>query len=67
MNEEDAEQGSGRDVKYTIDSAQGELFCPSLHNELTAVFNKIVITALKFTPVVVAHHIPYRTGPTGKM
>ena len=36
--------------------------------ELTRlVFNKIVITALKFTPVVVAHHLPYRTLPNGKM
>jgi hypothetical protein len=31
------------------------------------VFNKIVITALKFTPVVVAHHLPYKTVAGGKM
>jgi hypothetical protein len=32
-----------------------------------AVFNKIVITALKFTPVVVSHHLPYKVMPTGKV
>jgi len=31
------------------------------------VFNKIVVTALKFTPVVLAHHIPFKTQPSGKM
>lgn len=33
----------------------------------TTVFNKLVITALKFTPMVVAHHIPYKTLPGGKL
>jgi len=31
------------------------------------VFNKIVVTALKFTPVVVAHHIPFKTVAGGRM
>ncbi|KIR51844.1 nucleolar complex protein 2 [Cryptococcus gattii Ru294] len=53
MNEEDGDQGSGLDTKYIIDSAQ--------------VFNKIVVTALKFTPVVIAHHFPYKTLPQGKV
>ncbi|EIW66183.1 hypothetical protein TREMEDRAFT_35338 [Tremella mesenterica DSM 1558] len=52
MNEDDADQGSGRDTKYSIDSA--------------AVFNKLVITALKFTPVVLAHHMPYKALPNGR-
>ncbi|WVQ83476.1 hypothetical protein IAT38_005617 [Cryptococcus sp. DSM 104549] len=53
MNEDDGEQGAGLDTKYTIDSAQ--------------VFNKLVVTALKFTPVVVAHHFPYKTVTGGKI
>ncbi|ODN77012.1 hypothetical protein L202_05559 [Cryptococcus amylolentus CBS 6039] len=53
MNEEDGDQGSGLDTKYTVDSA--------------AVFNKLVLTALKFTPVVVSHHFPYKTLPTGRV
>ncbi|KAL7419909.1 Nucleolar Complex 2 protein [Cryptotrichosporon argae] len=50
---EDADEGSGRDTKYAIDNAK--------------VFNKLVITALKFTPVVVAHHVPFKTLPNGKV
>ncbi|KAK4684424.1 nucleolar complex protein 2, partial [Tremellales sp. Uapishka_1] len=53
MNEEENEQGTGSDTKYTIDSAQ--------------VFNKLVLTALKFTPVVVGHHLPYRTLANGRI
>ncbi|WRT65353.1 uncharacterized protein IL334_002296 [Kwoniella shivajii] len=53
MNEEDGDQGSGMDTKYTIDSAQ--------------VFNKLVVTALKYTPVVVAHHFPYKTLANGRI
>ncbi|OCF39587.1 nucleolar complex protein 2 [Kwoniella heveanensis CBS 569] len=53
MNEDDGDQGNGLDTKYTIDSAQ--------------VFNKLVVTALKFTPVVVAHHFPYKTLANGKV
>ncbi|WWC68883.1 uncharacterized protein I206_102819 [Kwoniella pini CBS 10737] len=53
MNEEDGDQGSGLDTKYSIDSAQ--------------VFNKLVVTALKYTPVVVAHHFPYKTLANGRI
>ncbi|RSH94285.1 Nucleolar Complex 2 protein [Saitozyma podzolica] len=53
MNEEDTNEGSGSYTKYTIDSPQ--------------IFNKLVVTALKFTPVVVAHHLPYKTLPTGRL
>jgi nucleolar complex protein 2 len=53
MNEEDASEGAGSDTKYSIDSPQ--------------VFNKLVVTALKFTPVVVTHHFPYKTLPSGKL
>ncbi|KAF9234590.1 Noc2-domain-containing protein [Melanogaster broomeanus] len=32
----------------------------------STMYNKLVTTALKFTPVVLAHHIPYKTLPNGK-
>jgi nucleolar complex protein 2 len=31
------------------------------------VYNKLVTTALKYTPVVLEHHIPYKTLPNGKL
>ncbi|BEI82314.1 hypothetical protein CcaverHIS002_0301820 [Cutaneotrichosporon cavernicola] len=52
MNEE-GEQGSGLDLRYTIPSAD--------------VFNRLVVTALKFTPVVLAHHKPFKTLPNGRI
>ena len=33
----------------------------------TSVFNKLVITALKFAPVVIAHHLPFKTLQDGRM
>ncbi|KIK93298.1 hypothetical protein PAXRUDRAFT_522731 [Paxillus rubicundulus Ve08.2h10] len=32
----------------------------------STMYNKLVTTAFKFTPVVLAHHIPYKTLPNGK-
>ncbi|KAF8556773.1 Noc2-domain-containing protein [Imleria badia] len=32
----------------------------------SAMYNKLVTTALKFTPVILVHHIPYKTLPSGK-
>ncbi|KAH0833969.1 Noc2-domain-containing protein [Lanmaoa asiatica] len=32
----------------------------------SAMYNKLVTTALKFTPVILAHHIPYKTLSSGK-
>ena len=31
------------------------------------VFNKVVLTALKYTPVVLAHHMPFKTLANGKI
>lgn len=31
------------------------------------VFNKLVVTAFKYTPVVLEHHIPYKTLANGKL
>ncbi|KAL1410283.1 Nucleolar Complex 2 protein [Vanrija albida] len=53
MNEADEEQGDGSESRYTIPSA--------------AVFNKLVLTALKFTPVVLGHHMPFKVLPTGRI
>ena len=46
---------------------RGQMSAGASHDADSAVFNKIVITALKFTPVVVAHHLPYKTLPNGKL
>ncbi|KAG9311084.1 Noc2-domain-containing protein [Chiua virens] len=32
----------------------------------SAMYNKLVTTALKFTPVILVHHIPYKILPNGK-
>ncbi|KIJ61242.1 hypothetical protein HYDPIDRAFT_138099 [Hydnomerulius pinastri MD-312] len=32
----------------------------------STMYNKLVTTALKFTPVVLVHHVPYKTLPNGK-
>ncbi|KAE8266832.1 hypothetical protein A4X09_0g5520, partial [Tilletia walkeri] len=31
-----------------------------------AMFNKVVMTTLRYTPVVLQHHLPYKTLPNGK-
>ncbi|EAU87524.1 hypothetical protein CC1G_11196 [Coprinopsis cinerea okayama7 len=30
------------------------------------VYNKLVVTSLRYTPVVLEHHVPYKTLPNGK-
>ncbi|KZT52128.1 Noc2-domain-containing protein [Calocera cornea HHB12733] len=32
----------------------------------SSVFNKLVVTALKYTPIVLSHHLPYKTLPDGR-
>ncbi|KAF8130270.1 Noc2-domain-containing protein [Boletus edulis] len=39
---------------------------PAWRIDSSAMYNKLVTTALKFTPVILAHHIPYKTLPNGK-
>ncbi|KAF8317898.1 Noc2-domain-containing protein [Clavulina sp. PMI_390] len=34
--------------------------------EEASVFNKLVVTAFKYTPVVLQHHLPYKILPNGK-
>lgn len=31
------------------------------------VFNKLVVTSLKYTPMVLKHHIPYKELPDGRL
>ena len=31
------------------------------------VYNKVVTTALNYTPVILAHHCPYKTLPDGRL
>ncbi|PPQ63453.1 hypothetical protein CVT24_004985 [Panaeolus cyanescens] len=42
----------GQSVAWSIDSS--------------AVYNKVVVTSLRYTPVVLEHHIPYKTLANGK-
>ena len=67
MNEED------QVVAWTIDSSSG-MFDMDFHlraqNRITlaySVYNKLVTTALRYTPIVLAHHVPYKMLPSGKM
>ncbi|KAI0316969.1 Noc2-domain-containing protein [Amylostereum chailletii] len=32
----------------------------------SSIYNKLITTALTYTPVVLAHHVPYKTLPNGK-
>jgi len=52
MNDDDDESSSQKQ-HYAINS-------PS-------VYNKLVVTALRYTPVVLQHHIPYKTLASGKI
>lgn len=69
MNEEGDEDF---ETRFKVDSALGEwdrvnalsiclTYCHS------AVFNKLILTALKFTPVVLAKHIPFKELPSGRL
>ncbi|KAF8182875.1 Noc2p family-domain-containing protein [Pholiota molesta] len=33
----------------------------------SSVYNKVVTTALRYTPMVLEHHVPYKTLPSGKI
>ena len=35
--------------------------------ESSSVYSKLVTTALTYAPVVLQHHVPYKTNPDGKM
>lgn len=37
------------------------------HTHFVIVFNKLVVTALKYTPIVLEHHVPFKTLSNGKL
>ncbi|KAL0952733.1 hypothetical protein HGRIS_006964 [Hohenbuehelia grisea] len=43
---------------------EGQVLAWSIDN--STVYNKLVVTALKYTPVVLEHHLPYKTLPDGR-
>lgn len=64
MNEEDVE------LSWTIDSSKGPSSWLSIRVVFlicTVVFNKVVTTALKYTPVILDHHIPYKSLADGRL
>jgi len=74
MNQEDEDE---IETRYKIDSAQGQyswaIVIPviSTADLLSApcpilVFNKLILTALKFTPVVLNKHMPTKEMASGK-
>jgi len=45
-----------------------KLFLPETTNsENILVYNTLITTVLRYTPVVLEHHIPYKTLPDGKL
>lgn len=69
MNEEGDEDF---ETRFKVDSALGEwdrvnalTICLTYRH--SAVFNKLILTALKFTPVVLAKHIPFKELPSGRL
>jgi nucleolar complex protein 2 len=63
MNEDD------QVLAWSIDSASGTSFylCLGLDSLHISVYNKLVTTALRYTPIVLAHHAPYKTLDNGKL
>jgi hypothetical protein len=77
MNEDDSEETVP--TKYVVESSLGEYWQKAGVNKekwrlaadyllrSNAVFNKLVLTALKFTPVVLAKHMPYKVTSHGRL
>lgn len=68
MKEDDEHGAKGG---WRIEEATGAPFVAALLLFLKPgrhpVFNKLVVTAFKYTPVVLEHHIPYKVLPGGKL
>ena len=64
MNDED------QVLAWKIDNSEGVFFviqdCALAHYYLL-VYNKLITTTLRYTPVVLEHHIPYKRLPNGKL
>jgi hypothetical protein len=74
MNEEEVEDTLP--TKYIVESSLGGwsrriLGIPpsrlTFSRADVAVFNKLVLTSLKFTPVVLAKHMPYKVNAHGRL
>jgi nucleolar complex protein 2 len=63
------ESESKVELAWRIDSPASKPLQQSLifTNACLAVFRKLVVTALRYTPVILDHHIPYKTLPNGKL
>lgn len=65
MNEED------KVLAWTIDSPAGVTFLMIFLGlrlySWNAVYDKLVKTALRYTPVILEHHVPYKTLPNGRL
>jgi len=52
----------------TVHQVRFSLSLPHSHSLLRlSVYNKLVVTTLRYTPVVLEHHVPYKTLPNGKL
>ncbi|GAB1525466.1 Nucleolar Complex 2 protein [Rhizoctonia solani] len=63
MNDEEVE------TRWKIDSAAGKhisTYFMLVQTDMKTVFNKLVTTTLKYTPIIAAHHAPYKTLPGDK-
>ncbi|KAF8737840.1 Noc2 protein, partial [Rhizoctonia solani] len=63
MNDEEVE------TRWKIDSAAGKhisTYFMLVQADMKTVFNKLVTTTLKYTPIIAAHHAPYKTLPGDK-
>lgn len=62
----------GQILAWSIDSSSGKTSHLISHFDSSfgpecVVYNKLVTTTFKYTPIVLEHHIPYKTLPNGKL
>ncbi|KAJ3995984.1 Noc2-domain-containing protein [Lentinula boryana] len=59
----------GQTLAWNIDNSSGMSSLQNLQSPqmtLALVYNKLMSTALRYTPIVLEHHIPYKKLPEGK-
>jgi len=64
MNEDD------QSVAWSINSHSGLTFSLSIGVKfliLFLVYNKLINTALRYTPIVLEYHVPYKILPNGRL
>lgn len=60
----------GQVLAWSIDNSSGDSlshFFPPASLTVFLVYNKLVSTALKYTPVILEHHVPYKTLANGNL